>query len=374
MKLIHVISAVDVFGPEKIILDECRELMSRGWDCEIVNIWSEADIPFRRKASEAGVPYRGIISSKRFDRDVVRQLRQIFRAQSNLVVHSNGYKSDLYSLLASRGGDNGLVTTVHGWTSEDFKVRAYEALQAFLWRFYDRVFCVSSQYRDIARGKGVPADKLHLLHNGIVDRPLPPRPAEEGDRVNISIVGRLSIEKGHDFYLRVAQQVLQQAPQAHFIVAGDGLERERLEALARELDIEQQVSFLGHVDDMPAVYARTDIMAITSHREGLPIVLLEAMLARIPIVSLAVGGVTEVIAKGRGGVLVGGPGERDEAAFAEQLLALIEQPQARRELGERGRERILEAFTFEHRLDTVSAHYTSLLPHSSTARKASAPC
>jgi glycosyltransferase involved in cell wall biosynthesis len=347
----------------------------RGWQCQIVNVWSEADIPFRAKAEAAGVAYHGIVSSKRFDYAVVRQLRDIFRAESNLVVHSNGYKSDLYSLMASRGGNNGLVTTVHGWTSEDAKVRAYEKLQAFLWRFYDRVFCVSAQYRDIAQGKGVPAEKLHLLYNGIVDRELPPRPADASDAaVNIGIVGRLSIEKGHDFFLRVAKQVLAKAPEARFLIAGDGLERAGLEKLTATLGITKQVQFLGHVDDMPAVYAQMDIMAITSHREGLPIVLLEAMLARIPIVSLPVGGVVEVIEDGRGGILVGEPGERDESKFAEALLGLIEDKAARAALGESGRQRILESFTFEHRINTIAAHYTALLPQGADTSEASATC
>ncbi len=380
MKLIHVISAVDVFGPEKIILDECRALIERGWDCEIVNIWREADIPFRAKAATAGVPYRGIVSDKRFDYSVVRQLRRLFRDEPRLVVHSNGYKSDLYSLLASRGGDNGLVTTVHGWTSEDAKVRAYEKLQAFLWRFYDRVFCVSSQYRDIARDKGVPADKLQLLYNGIVDRGVP-RPEAGSDRdsaadgaVQIGIVGRLSIEKGHDFFLRAARRVLDRAPQTRFLIVGDGAERDALEALAAELEISAQVAFLGHVDDMASVYARLDVMAITSHREGLPIVLLEAMQARIPIVSLTVGGVPEVIENGQGGVLVGAPGERDEAAFAAALLALIEDRQQRSALGAAGRARVLDAFTFERRLEAVSAHYLALLPELAGADGEGATC
>ncbi|MDQ7075429.1 MAG: glycosyltransferase [Gammaproteobacteria bacterium] len=370
LKLIHVISANDVFGPEKTTINECRALIKEGWDCQIINFWDTDDIPIRAKAEAAGVPYRCIISKKRFDNGVVAKLKKTFKETGCDLVHSHGYKSDLYCHLAARKLPTKTVTTIHGWTSEDFKVRLYEKMQAFIWRFYDRVFAVSRQYRDIAIKKGVPHNKLHILYNGIIYDPKAPRSSaedkqharkkfglKEGD-ISIGIVGRLSIEKAHDFYLEVAALVVKEQPQAKFLIIGDGLQRDALERQVQKLGIADNVIFAGHVDDMQSAYDAMDIEAICSHREGLPNALLEAMLNEIPVVSVAVGGVPDVVEGEQGGIIIN---TRDQKKFARKLKKLIESSELRQQLGKKGRRQIKQNFTFQRRLELVTQHYRELI-------------
>ncbi len=370
LKLIHVISANDMFGPEKTTINECRALIKEGWDCQIINFWDTDDIPIRAKAEAAGVPYRCIISHKRFDMGVVHELQKTFKETGCDLVHSHGYKSDLYCHLAARKLSTKTVTTIHGWTSENFKVRLYEKMQAFIWRFYDRVFAVSRQYRDIAIKKGVPHNKLHILYNGIIYDPKAPRSTnedkqkarthfglKEGD-ISIGIVGRLSIEKAHDFYLDVAALVVKDHPQAQFLIIGDGLQREPMEAQVKQLGIGDNVIFAGHVDDMQSAYDAMDIETICSHREGLPNALLEAMLNEVPVVSVAVGGVPDVVEDKQGGWIIN---NRDPKKFARKLNKLIENPELRQELGAKGRHQIKQNFTFQRRLELVTQHYRELI-------------
>ncbi|MDQ7014932.1 MAG: glycosyltransferase family 4 protein [Gammaproteobacteria bacterium] len=370
LKLIHVISANDVFGPEKTTINECRALIKEGWDCQIINFWDTDDIPIRAKAEAAGVPYRCIISHKRFDYGVVAELKKTFEETGCDLVHSHGYKSDLYCHLAARRLPTKTVTTIHGWTSENLKVRLYEKMQAFIWRFYDRVFAVSRQYRDIAIKKGVPHNKLHILYNGIIYDPKAPRSSTEDkqqarkkfglkeDDISIGIVGRLSIEKAHDFYLEVAALVVKEQPQAKFLIIGDGLQYEPLKKQVQQLGITDNVIFAGHVDDMQSAYDAMEIEAICSHREGLPNALLEAMLNEIPVISVAVGGVPDVVEDEQGGIIIN---NRDPKKFARKLKHLIESAELRQQLGVKGRNQIKQNFTFQRRLELVTQHYRELI-------------
>ena len=151
MKLIHTLSASDVFGPEKTVVNECVALRAAGWDCQIVNFWDTDAIPLVAKVRAAGIPFHTIASRRKFDIGAIRGFAQLLCAHGRPLVHSHGYKADLYSLLGARLARAPVMTTVHGWTSENAKVRLYEKLQAFLWRYFDRVVCVSESYRALAR-------------------------------------------------------------------------------------------------------------------------------------------------------------------------------------------------------------------------------
>lgn len=369
MKLIHTLSAFDVFGPEKTVLNECAVLAREGWDAEVVNFWNTEDTPIAAKAAARGVPYTCIVSDGKFDPSAIRALQRRIQEQGRPLVHSHGYKADLYSLLAARRAGTPVVTTVHGWTSENFKVRLYEKLQAALWRFFDRVYCVSESYCAVARRSGVPARKVILVPNGIVASyntdPSPQARArarqdlglDEGE-VAVAIVGRLGIEKGHELFLNSAAEVLKRHPMARFLIIGEGVERAAIEAQVAELGLQSRVQLLGHRDDMPVLYPAIDILGITSLREGLPNVLLEAMLHSIPAVATAVGGIPDVISDGNDGLLVR-PG--DAGGFTEALARVVGDRDLRLALGARARQKILQHYLFDQRVANVAKLYRDVM-------------
>ncbi len=365
MKLIHTLSAFDVFGPEKTVLNECATLARNGWDTEVVNFWDTEDTPIAAKARARGVPYSCIVSRGKFDFAAIRALQKRILGNGRPLVHSHGYKADLYSLLAARMAGTPVVTTVHGWTSENFKVRMYEKLQAALWRFFDRVYCVSESYCEVARRSGVAAQKVILVPNGIMasynSDPSPQSRARarrdlglaEGE-VAVAIVGRLGIEKGHRLFLFSAAEVLKRHPAARFLIVGEGVERAGIEALIAELGLQSCVQLLGHCDDMPALYPAIDVLAITSLREGLPNVLLEAMLHAIPAVATAVGGIPDVVRDEDDGLLVP-PG--NARSFTEALGRIVGDGELRRALGTRARGKILQYYLFDQRVANVAKLY-----------------
>lgn len=365
--VVHTISAFDVFGPEKTVINECLALREAGWESVVVNFWDEEEAPIARKVAAAGVRYVCIPSRGKLDWHAVGALRKLIGDRS-VVVHSHGYKADLYSLIAARRERRPVVTTVHGWTSENLKVKLYEGLQSVTWRFFDRVICVSESYRKVARRRGVPEARLARIPNGI--KPGYAAPVAEREREGlratlgiaardtvVAIIGRLGIEKGHHLFVEGARRLLASGSEAVFLIIGEGAERSRIEGLIGAGGLGGRVKLLGHRDDVARLYSVIDVLAICSVREGLPNVLLEAMLNGIPAVATAVGGIPEVVQSGVNGVLAA-PG--DDEGHIRALEALVADPGRRAQLGRAARETILREYLFDRRMERIMAIYAAL--------------
>ncbi len=361
----HIISAFDVFGPEKTTINECKWLISKGWKCLIINIWEELDVPIKKKIEGAGINYFCLVSTGKFELQVISKLKKIFFSSTVNLVHSHGYKSDVYTSIATINTGIKTVTTIHGWTSENYKVKLYEGLQAFIWKFYDKVYAVSQKYYDTALLRGVSESRLDLLYNGIIidscfnNLIVSDYCIEQNNIINVGIVGRLSIEKGHQFYLQVAANVVKKQSNIVFNIIGDGPEKARLESLQKKYQLESNLKFFGHIDNMDIIYQKLDILMICSLREGLPNVLLEAMLNKIPVISINVGGVPEVIDSHlNGGIIIQ---ERNIDKFAQAILTLSNDFKLRDKIGRKGYQRIINNFSFEKRMEKISTDYEAII-------------
>lgn len=200
---------------------------------------------------------------------------------------------------------------------------------------------VSAYDRALALARRLlPPERVVTIHNGI--SPLGPRRSGE-DRgpeapLRAIMVARFSDQKDQPLLIRAAAQV----PQLDLWLVGDGERRAEAETLARSLGIAERVQFLGDRDDVPERLAGADLFCLSTHYEGLPISILEAMRAGLPVLSTQVGGVPEAVLDGETGRLLA-PG--DLAGWVAALRALSADPRERRRLGEAGRTRFLAEFT-----------------------------
>ncbi len=202
--------------------------------------------------------------------------------------------------------------------------------------------------RDVARYLGRPERSVRTIHNGVPDVELeaPPRPSESSV---IGSIGRLDGQKAYDVLVRA----LPQLPDVTAVVIGEGEERGRLEELADSLGVADRLLLPGWSDE-PRQQLRTfDVFVLPSRVEGLPLVLVEAMLAGVPVVATDVGSVAEAVVDGSTGLLVP-PGDTD--ALVEAIASLLGDPGLRREMGARGRERALELFS----VAAMAARYEAL--------------
>jgi glycosyltransferase involved in cell wall biosynthesis len=158
----------------------------------------------------------------------------------------------------------------------------------------------------------------------------------------VGYVGRLEPVKGPKFFIRAAARVHQQIPQVHFLVAGDGALRPRLEIEARRLGLGPAVHFIGWQEDATVVYSSLDIFVLSSLNEAVGRSIIEAQAIGVAVVASRVGGVPEIVRENITGLLVG---PHDAKALAEAVIALLKDPSLREACAAAGLMRVKEIFT-----------------------------
>jgi glycosyltransferase involved in cell wall biosynthesis len=179
-----------------------------------------------------------------------------------------------------------------------------------------------------------------------------------GQPVIIGVACRLVPVKGIADLLRAAAILRREGADIRVEIAGDGIERARLENLAGRLGIADVVSFLGWRDDLPMVMKRWHLFAQPSLRECFGISILEAMAAGLPILATAVGGIPELVENGSSGLLVA---PKDPVGLADGLRALVLDPALRRRMGDAGHSRAHAEFSMGRMVSEMTDVYDSLV-------------
>ncbi len=200
---------------------------------------------------------------------------------------------------------------------------------------------------------GVPPGSIEVIHNGVPDVPLDPV-ARAGPGPVVGWCGRFSPAKGVDVLLRALPAVAE----VSCVLVGDGPQRPDLERLAGELGVADRVVMAGWSDRPRNYLPSFDLAIFPSRAEGLPLAVIEAMLAERPVIASDVGGVSELVLDGVTGVLV--PPE-DPDALGRAIARLLGEPAVAAEMGKRARERALEHFSAAAMARSYEALYRRLL-------------
>ena len=298
---------------------------------------------------------------------MVPRLLELCRRENVRVWHGHDYKSNALGFIINQFWPMRLVTTVHGWVHHTGRTLLYYALDRFCLPFYEKVFCVSPDLYQLCRRTGVPASRCELLENGVdlEDYVRKQTVAEakralgfDPGRLVIGAVGRLSPEKGFDLLIRAVASLLQEGLEASLVIVGDGAQQAALAGLAAELGCEKHVHLVGYQANTSRWYEAMDVFALSSLREGLPNVLLEAMALQVPVVATRIAGVPRLIESETNGLLVE-PGRPEELASA--LGRLAQSPELRARLQTAGRATVERRFSFAARMDRIARFYDRLL-------------
>jgi L-malate glycosyltransferase len=256
-----------------------------------------------------------------------------------------------------------VVAAVHNsYTEVKFHRRLWNHL---LGRVSDRVLVGSAQvWSEVRRYDGVPSSRLVLLPYGIrldeLDSSLSRKEARRALGVSgfvVGAVGRLEEQKGHAHLLSAWSQVQRVIPEATLLLVGDGRLREDLGRQAQELGLAERVRFLGTRRDLPLIFRALDLFVQPSLWEGLPLALLKAMGAGLPVLATQVSGVREVIRDGINGRLVV-PGDPEPLAGA--IAELYRYPEARSRLRAAARLTIRDNYSLEAMLARLEQLYLDL--------------
>jgi glycosyltransferase involved in cell wall biosynthesis len=357
-------------GPDKTILNSPRHLWSAGYDTLCAYMHPPGDPGFdqlRCKAEAYRAPLLSVPDRGPWDWRVVTAYLAICRRRRVSIWHGHDYKSNALGLLLRRFWPMRLVTTVHGWVKETRRTPLYYKIDEFCLPRYESVICVSEDLRDRCLARGVPADRCLLVENGI-DTDEYSRRADVATaklragvppgRLVVGAVGRLSPEKGFDLLIRAAHRLLQTGFDLELRIAGEGDAEPQLRSLIAELGVADRVRLLGYQGDTRGLYETLDVFALSSHREGLPNVLLEAMAMGVPVLATRVNGVPRLVRDGESGLLVE-PGSVE--GLADGLARLLGDAGARTRLGAAGRRTVADHYSFTARMGKIRAVYDGLL-------------
>ena len=360
-------------GPDKTIINSPRFLDSLGYEC-ICAFYRPANDPgfsaIRKRANEANANILEIDDGGIFDLSMIKKTIKVCREKQVDIWHGHDYKTNLLGWIVSKFHSMRLITTAHGWV--DFSGRLptyYRYEKRWILPRYETVICVSSTVMEQAIAGGTPASKCVLIENAIDHEQFSRRReisdaklADHGvpsDKILIGSIGRLSQEKGFDLLIDAVAELINQGLNLQLVIAGEGPEKENLQSQIEQLGMAEQIKLPGFCQDTRSFYETLDLFVLSSHREGLPNVVLEAMAVGAPVLATAVDGVPRIITDGQDGRLIpAGSTQKIRDAIAD----LITQPERLASLAQQGTKTIKEKWSFQKRMERVAKIYAADSP------------
>jgi len=363
----HILMMADemaVGGVQHHLLGLAEGLQRDGFPVTVVTVPGGY---LQKQLKERGIPIESARLRRPFSLGGVRDAVRVLQRHKPAILHTHGGTAGFYGRLAARLIPG--IRTVHTYhgihylhSGDPIRRWILRVLDRFLAAGTGRTICVaSSDYGLVLRAKLARAGRASIIRYGIDLNRFDGRRKQAVDSAAadrhaalIGTVGRLHPQKGQRYFLESAAAVLRAMPSARFRVVGDGELRGELENLASELGISRNVEFTGASADVPSHLNDMDIFVLPSLWEGLPIALLEALAAGIPVIATRVDGICDVIDEGKNGVLVP---PRDPAALADAILALLQNSSRRRQLAAAGRATVESGYDIRSMIQSIERVY-----------------
>lgn len=399
-------------GPEKTILNSPRFLEGTKWREEALYLHAPGDPGIevlRERARERRCPFHTLADRWPLDPRTLKRCAELCRELGVVIWHGHDYKSNLFGVLLRRYCDLRLFTTVHGWVKYTARTPLYFAVDRWAIKRHEEVVCVSQDLFDECARFGVPAERLTLIENAIdteefrragppsaaplrAEKSSAPSPAGSATpaglatpagsapsksaatksstapsnalgptpagRLVVGAVGRLSEEKGFHHLIAAVERCVERGLDLELWIAGEGDQQARLEAQIAASKHAARLKLLGFRKDAKALFEAMDVFALSSLREGLPNVVLEAMAMEVPVLATRCGGM-EAFAKDEEDALLVGVDSADE--LERGLARLATDSALRARLATTARAKIERDYSFARRMQRFAELYERML-------------
>lgn len=296
------------------------------------------------------------------------RLQRIIEDRQIRIIHTNSNYDRTAGAFAARLAGAIHVTNVHSFHSLRHNVTHWWRNAYATNHFIVDGMCVQNL---LVHEDRIPESKISVVHLGVDPESMK---KDEGhrkrvrsefgfheDHIVIGNVGRLVPMKGQEFLIKAFAELARNFPHVRLVLVGDGELYVALQSLARQLRIDQVITFAGFRDDLQAMYSAFDIYAHPSVEGGgetFPFAVLQALAEELPVVVTRVGDVPAMVEEGVNGFVVP---DRSPLQLADRLHDLIRQPELRKKMARRSRERLLKHFTISAMVDAIEQIYNSLL-------------
>jgi|GEM_PF-1591613 len=329
MKVLLLIHHLRIGGAERIFVDLAAALKEKGVDVLACSLSPGGQL----LADLQGLGVRHVqLRKSRLHLPLAFDLARLLAAEEVEVLHTHEFSASQWGRLAVRIRPVPIVHTEHavdGW----IKPRKHKLVNALIGCRYAKIACVSEAVRD-SLSKSYPESLLKIIPNGIAMNRLSVSRSRRELRVAhgipkgrkvIGTVGRLSLEKGTDIFVRSLAALKRLRTDFLAVVVGDGAERDNLASLVRELDLEEHVHWAGARPDPQEYMALFDIAVFASREESFGLALVEQAMFRTPTLAAAVGGIPSLAGLLPGIHLVA---REDPDGIAARLAVWLDDPPA----------------------------------------------
>jgi glycosyltransferase involved in cell wall biosynthesis len=379
-RVLHLIDSAGVYGAERVILNLAQEHIEGGEVTPVVGcLIPHADAPsaLHDTAMQEGIEsLRLPVANQRLPFDLLRLMRVLRRERIDLV-HAHGYKPAVFAFVARLLAGIPAISTCHLWFEPEhgpLKKRLMVAVEKRLYRWFPRVLAVSEDIRGILVTEGVPADRVTVVPNGVATH-APALTAAERERIRASLgvapgefcvlnAGRLARQKCQSLLVDAAARLKALGRPCKVLIVGDGELEGQLQQQIQSLGVQDHVRLLGFREDVPELLAASDAFALPSLGEGMPMSLLEAVAARVPVIATAVGDVGKLVVDGRSGIIIQ-PGDVDGLVTA--IDSLRAQPQLALAITGHAHQLLIDGFSQEAMAASYLAVYREVLHAGSPA-------
>ena len=361
-RILYVITRSVMGGAQRHVLELAKGFRDR----HDVSVALGAHGFLTEQLDAAGIPYHVLPELKRSiepvsDVKATLALRRLMKEIRPDLVHAHSAKAGLVARLAARLAGVRSIYSVHGWAFDRGVPLSQRAVawpvEAVAALFSDVVMFSTRYDRDYARRSlPVRARKLVIVPYGVEAEAPQSSPGDAVDRPAVIMVARFSDQKDQPTLLRAA--ALLDDLDFRLVLVGDGENMERDRMLATELKLGDTVEFLGSRNDVNELYTDMHVFVLATNHEGLPLSIMEAMRAGLPVVATDVSGVAEEIDDGETGFLTP---HKDVAVLAEKLRMLISDPALRGRMGVAAGEKFRAEFTKEVMLARMGAVYDNVI-------------
>lgn len=360
LRILQIASTSQMGGAEHMILQLVRHADPARLKVDVLALMGTGPLP--ALATQAGAVGTGWGVRRIADPRLPFRMRRFLKENRFDLVHCYGLRAELLTRWPARSLGIPVISSISSpdpwrkWPHVMLDRLTAGGVTAWI------SVCEAGRQTRIRRER-FPADRIHVVLNGIPDEPPPDAAARAQARERwslpdetpvLAMIANLRAAKGYPDLIEALAVLRRRFPGVICLCAGRDDSAGAIPALARERGVDSNMRFLGFVTDPAAVLAAADLSVLSSHWEGCPINLLEAMRAGQAAVATRVGGIPELIEDGREGLLVP---PREPGQLAAALASLLEDPARRRAMGQAARERFLNLFTVEKMVDQLTEIY-----------------
>lgn len=374
VNVLFVIMQMAMGGSERLVHNIVSKLDRRVFNPSVAWFFGESPL---QEYLELGIPLHRIPKEKRFDLAAMRLLGQIVEKNRIDIVNAHHFMSMVYAFYGCKvRRQSSLVYTAHSeWEIQEIPKR-WRVIGDILLKRIDCAVGVAPAVTDKLKQvfklpdrltstilNGVDIDKFTM--NSHTAREIK-RSLKIGDReLVVGTVGNLKRVKNHDFLITGFGELVKSLRNVRVIIVGQGFRHDpenseqELKDRVRELGLTDKVSFLGYRSDVHQLLRIIDVFCLTSLKEGLPIGLIEAMAAGLPVIGTNVEGIRDMLVPNEDGVLVN---LGDTGALKNALFDLLTNPDLRSRLGKAARKKVKETYSLQRCVREYEALFLDYTP------------